>query len=329
MKKIIIFLLRIGVSGGILYFIFTRPDLNFQKVIGIIQGIQPFYLYSAFLVYGVVLLLGSLRWKVLLEAHQIRLTFPRILQIFFVGLFFNNFLPSLTGGDIIRAYYVSRETSHRAGAVMTIIVDRGMGWFSLFFLGAGASLLHLRQAEIRGPVLTVLLVFVISLILIILAFHNRRIFEKIFRRGRGNPQVCRIKELLEKLYQAFYFYKSRPWVLAQAFLLSLLLQTLMIVINYQIALGLGVRDIGIAYFFIFIPLVAAISSIPISVAGWGVGEMAYKKYFAYVGLAGGISVSISLALRLILLVWSLIGLPLYLLYRSPEQERILPNAKKI
>lgn len=295
---------------------------------GVIRGIQPFYLYSAFLAYGVVLLLGSLRWKVLLEAHRIRLPFPRILQLFFIGLFFNNFLPSLTGGDIIRAYYVSQETSRRAEAVMTIIVDRGMGWLTLFLLGAGAGLLNLKQAEIRGPVLTVLLIFAISLILIFSAFQ-RKILEKVSPTGRESLKPSRLRKLIGKLHRAFYFYKSCPGVLAQAFFLSLFLQTLIIVINYYIALGLGVRNIGISYFFLFIPIIAAISSIPISLAGWGVGEMAYKEYFSYVGLAGGISVSISLTMRLMLLVWSLIGLPLYLLHRSPKQERIFPYAKRI
>jgi len=47
-------------------------------------------------------------------------------------------------------------------------------------------------------------------------------------------------------------------------------------------------------------------------------EISYKEYFGYVGLDAGISVSISLVLRLMLLAWSLIGLPLYLLHRPSK-----------
>jgi len=316
-KKVFLFLLRIAVSGGILYFIFSRSNLNFQEIVKIIGGIHRSSLYLAVLAYGVIFLLGSLRWKILLEAHRIRLTFPRILQLFFIGLFFNNFLPSLTGGDIVKAYYVSKETSKRAEAVMTIIVDRGIGLFALLFLGAGAGILNWKQPEMRSPVLTVLLLFVISLVLILSAF-NRRLLEKASRGSRGNSKPSRIKELLGKLYRAFYYYKSCPRVLAQAFFISLLLQTLMIVINYQIARGLGIRNVGIGYFFLFIPIISVISAIPISVAGWGIGEISYKEYFGYVGLDAGISVSISLVLRLMLLAWSLIGLPLYLLHRPSK-----------
>ena len=69
----------------------------------------------------------------------------------------------------MKAYYVSKETSKRAEAVMTIIVDRGIGLFALLFLGAGAGILNWKQPEMRGPVLTVLLLFVISLVLILSA----------------------------------------------------------------------------------------------------------------------------------------------------------------
>ncbi len=321
MKKVFLFLLRIAVSGGILYFIFSRSDLNFQEIVKIIRGIHRSSLYLAILAYGAIFLLGSLRWKILLEAHRIRLTFLRILQLFFIGLFFNNFLPSLTGGDIVKAYYVSKETSKRAEAVMTIIVDRGVGLLALFFLGTIAGILNWNQPQMRGPVLTIFLLFVISLILIISVF-NRKVLEKASRRNQGNPKPSRIRELFEKLYRAFYYYKSCPWVLAKAFFLSLLLQTLMIIINYQIARGMGIRNVGIGYFFLFIPIISTISAIPISVAGWGIGEMSYKEYFGYVGIAPGISVSISLVLRLMLLAWSLVGLPFYLLHRPPKQKEV-------
>lgn len=321
-KKVIIFLIRVGISGGILYFIFTRPDLNFQEIVRVIREIEPRSFYLAILAYGVVLLLGSWRWKILLDAHRIHLTLPRIWQLSFIGLFFNNFLPSLTGGDIVKAYYVSQETHRRAEAVMTVIADRWIGWLALFFLGAGASILNLKQPGMRGPVLMVLLVLAISLILTLLAF-NGGILKKASLTGRGNPHPSRIREGLGKLHGALYFYKSRSRVLAQAFFLSLLLQMLIVVINYWVALELGARDIGIIYFFLFIPIVSAVSAIPVSVAGWGVGEIAYKEYFSYVGLTGETSVSLSLVLRLILLAWSLVGLPLYLLHRHHKRKEVL------
>lgn len=322
MKRVIIFLVRAGISGGILYFIFSRSDLNFQEIVRVVREMEQRSFYLAIMAYGVVLLLASLRWKVLLDAHQIRLTLPRIWQLSFIGLFFNNFLPSLTGGDIVKAYYVSKETPRRAEAVMTVIADRWIGWLSLFFLGAGAGFLNLGQPKMRGPVLMVLLVFAVSLILTFLAF-NGGILKKDSRTGRGNPKPSRLREGLRKLHRTFYFYKSRPRVLVQTFFLSLLLQTLIVVINYRIALGLGARDIGITYFFLFIPIVSAVSAIPVSVAGWGVGEITYKEYFSYVGLAGEISVSLSLILRLMLLAWSLVGLPLYLLHRHHKRKEVL------
>ena len=313
-------MLRLVVSAGVLFFIFTRPDLSFRKVIATVRGIDLNFLYLAICTFGLVFFLGCLRWKVLLEAHGIRLRLLRIVKLFFIGLFFSSFLPSLTGGDIIKAYYVSKETTKRAEAVMTIIVDRVSGLLALFLLGAGAGVLNLGHHEMRAPVLGILAMFSLLLLFLLLAF-NSKISGRFSSPTSNTAGQSRLKHVTRRLYQALYFYKSRPRALTLAFILSLMLQSLAIVINYQIGLGLGMEGVSIGYFFLFIPLAAAISAIPVSVAGWGVGEAAYKKCFNYVGVGGQISVSISFLLRLMMLAWSLIGLPLYLSHKPQTEKR--------
>lgn len=335
MKKLLFFLLRFGVSAGILYLIFTvdmdkdgQPDLSFRKMVNSISQIyqlperRPF-LYSAIFCYGVVLLFGCLRWRILLEAHSIKLGFLKIVELFFIGSFFNSFFPSLTGGDIVKAYYISKETKKRVEAVMTIIVDRGSGLLALLFLGAGAGVINLGRPGMLAPSLTILTIFLLSAIFIILAFNSKicgRVSSTV-SNTHGQPRLRnRLKSIMARLYHAFYFYKSCPQALWWAFVLSFLLQSLMMLINYQVALGLGVKEVSLGYFFLFVPIAGIISSIPISIAGWGVGEMAYKKCFSYIGMPGELSVSISFLIRLIFLGWSLIGLPLYLLHR-PRREK--------
>ena len=293
--------------------------MNFRGILEAIAQIHRPFLYSAIFSYGVVILLGCLRWRVLLEAHNIKLGFLRIVKLFFIGFFFNSFLPSLTGGDVVKAYYTSKETKKRAEAVMTIIVDRGTGLLALLFLGAVAGVLNLRRPGMLAPSLTILAVFILFTFFILLAF-NRKILAKV-SLASTNPERSRAREAVGKLYRAFYFYKSCPWALGWAIGLSLLLQSLMMLINYQVALGLGVEGVSLGYFFLFVPIAGIISAVPISIAGWGVGEAAYKKCFSYIGLAGELSVSISFLLRLIFLGWSLIGLPLYLLHRGGDRER--------
>ncbi len=320
MKKLLFFLLRAGVSAGILYFIFTRPDLNFRKMVETIGQIHRPSLYSASLAYGVVLLLGCLRWRVLLEAHNIKLGFARVVKLFFIGFFFNNFLPSLTGGDIVKAYYVSKETARRAEAATTVIVDRVIGLLALFFLGGVAAVTRLGAVEIRKPALATLIFLFLVFLLMGLAF-SRRFQKRIAISENPSTRKGRLANVVKKVYLAFHYYRNCPGALAMAFILSLSLQTIMILINYWLALGLGVRGIGLSTFFVLIPLAGAISAIPITVAGWGLGEGAYKFCFAFAGLPARTSVSLSILLRLLMVSWSIIGLPLYLLHRAGRGKR--------
>ncbi len=328
MKKTIIFLLRVGVSAGILYFIFTHT-VSLEKVSSHLRGIKRGYLLFAGLGYGVVLLLGIIRWKVLLKAHKIQVPVLKAAKLSFIGFFFNNFLPSMTGGDIVKAYYVSKETKKRAEAVSTVVVDRICGLFALFLLGSIAAVTRLGTSEIRKPVLATLGFFLIAIIFFIALVFSRRLHRKIVSFDNSSAKKGRIADILKKTYFAFHYYRNCPGALMVAFALSLLLQMIVILINYGIALGLGVKNIELSNFFIFIPLASVISAIPVTLGGWGLREKAYEKFLSFAGISGDISVSISIMLGLIALTWSLIGLPLYLLHRLPKQERGLLDAKGI
>ncbi|MCD6406216.1 MAG: flippase-like domain-containing protein, partial [Planctomycetes bacterium] len=81
--------------------------------------------------------LASLRWKSLLGAQGIRIGFWRTLELTYLGLFCNNFMPGLTGGDVVKAYYASKLTStKKTNAVVTVFLDRLIG---LVMLGAVAG----------------------------------------------------------------------------------------------------------------------------------------------------------------------------------------------
>lgn len=316
MRKVIIFLLRAGISGAILYFIFTHT-VSLKKVSLHLKGIERGSLLLAALGYGVALLLGIIRWKVLLKAHRIQIPVLKAVNLSFIGYFFNNFLPSLTGGDVVKAYYVSKETKKRAEAVSTVVVDRISGLLALFLLGAIAGLTRFNITEIRKPILAILGLFLITFLFTVITF-NKRLYQKSLFSDNPSAKKGRLLGVLKKVYFAFHYYRNCPGALVVAFVLSLLLQTIMILINYRIALDLGVEDIELISFFIFIPLTTAISAIPVTFAGWGLREKAYEKLLNFANISPEISISISILLGLITAAWSLIGLPLYLLHRPPE-----------
>src|SRR5947209_10171924 len=84
------------------------------------------------LAYLTVEVSAALRWQILLRVQKIYLSFPRITGLFFIGMFYNQFLPGGTGGDIIKSYLLLKETPGKtAGALLAVVFDRLIGLVAL------------------------------------------------------------------------------------------------------------------------------------------------------------------------------------------------------
>ena len=106
---------------------------------------------------------AAFRWQILLRVQKIRLSFPRVAGLFLIGMFYNQFLPGGTGGDIIKSYLLLKETpDKKAGALLAVVFDRLIGLVAL--VAITVTLVSLRfdilSQESRDAALT--LDFVIS-----------------------------------------------------------------------------------------------------------------------------------------------------------------------
>src|SRR5258708_26624183 len=75
------------------------------------------------------------RWGVVMRWRGINLSPRYLLLNYFIGMFFNNFLPSGMGGDVVRAYEAARDTGRGAESVTAVLIERGSGMLAVF--GAG------------------------------------------------------------------------------------------------------------------------------------------------------------------------------------------------
>ena len=99
----------------------------------------------SFLLMGTTILLGVIRWRMVLRVQGLHLSFGRTTGISFVAHFFNSFLLGSTGGDLMKAYYAARETKHRkTEAVTTVFVDRLIGLWAMLLFACAMMLLNLR-----------------------------------------------------------------------------------------------------------------------------------------------------------------------------------------
>jgi glycosyltransferase 2 family protein len=287
--KRLFFLVKLLISGGLLTVLFWRVDR--QAFLQSLRALPASLLVGCILLYILGYLISTARWRLLLAAEGVHVSFPRLTLIYFEGAFFSLFLPTLIGGDIVRGYAIHKLTRGHDAAVPSVLVDRLTGFAALIciaLVALGAGYRRLADPHVAGLILAMGAAFV-GLMLVLLNDRMKGLVLGILDRvGLGRFQTT-----LQGWVEAFHRYRRHRRALAQAFLLSALLQALIIVTYYFVGLGLGL-NVPLGTYFVFVPLVIAVSMFPVSVAGLGVRESGVVFFFAKAGVAGGAALGMSL-----------------------------------
>ena len=150
-----------------------------RQLSGVSRGIRTVFrdirlgwYVPAFLCLGVVPLLGTLRFRLLLLVQGISLRISRLFQLTFLGNFFNNFMLGLTGGDLVKAYYVARETHKRTEAVITVFLDRIVGMIGLAVLSAAMVAVNFGDPKFRTAAVYVWLFLALAFLLILVLYSR-------------------------------------------------------------------------------------------------------------------------------------------------------------
>ncbi len=307
-------LLRILISVGILFYIFTQPDVNLKTLGSTFSSIPFWNLFIPLFIYGFISFLACYRWLLLLRSFDIHIGFALAVRLTLIGLFFNNMMPSLTGGDVIKGYYLAKRTPKKVEAVASILLDRIFGFSALFMLGLIASLFSFHH-PLLGGLAKIIAVFVGSFFIGMILFFNR----SLWRKFPGLKKFVERSSMMQgalKFYNALTALRHHKGTAIGVFLLSLFIHVMLVLANFILAKGLGMTDVYLSQFFIIIPIAGFLSAMPISFAGWGIGEGVYRALFMMINPAYGvIAVGLSIFIRLVSLGYSLLGVPFYLTYR--------------
>jgi len=305
LKKILSILARISISALLLYFLFRQVDS--KSIWDIIKGADWALLFLGFLINALSYLLGVYRWKMYLDGAGVRLPFKRVLISFSGGLFFNLFLPSTIGGDVVKGIDLAMHTKKPKEIVASMLLDRLSGYAAMVIISVTAVLLGYHL--INDPIV-LLVVGLVTFVLVcaFLTLFNNFIFEKVskFLNKKGG----RIAGALQRLHQEIYLFRNRKKLLVKNFLLSMVIQASAPLAFYVIALSLGLKT-NIIYFFILIPVIAAITMLPVSIGGLGLRDASTIFFFAKVGIDNHVSFAISLLGFFYILVISVMGGILY------------------
>ncbi len=124
----------LGTAAGFAW-IATHVDLGVATTA--LARISIWTFVAAALMVAANVVLGAVRWRVLLHAYGATAIprLPRLLYLYFVAFFYNNYLPGAVAGDVGRGV-VTRDAFEEGatGALAVVLVERLLGLFALFAL---------------------------------------------------------------------------------------------------------------------------------------------------------------------------------------------------
>ncbi len=296
-------LLKTALSLGLLVFLLTRVDL--RATAEAFTGARWGYLVAALALYLAGVPLRAYRWQGLLLALHVAIPLRRLVSLYFVGTFFNNILPTGVGGDVVRAYELSKDGAGAAAAASTVLVDRAAGLLVLLAIALISTVFSFRMIDLN------LALVIAGISLGSFAGVAVLLWDDLWRKvARVLPGARRLlaRRGLEAFYRSLQVYRGRAVV--QALVLSFVFNVVLIAVNYLIALSMGV-NISLWYFLLFIPLISFSLILPVSVSGLGVREGTYVLLFGQAGVAAPLALAMSLAFYALNVATGLIGGVIY------------------
>ncbi len=309
-KKILSVLLRVSISIILLALLFKLNKIDIRDLANDIRGVNKLLLGAGFAVFFLGYLLGFLRWRMLLLGAGIQISLKKLISSFSGGIFFSIFLPSTIGGDVVRTADLAEHTRKAKEVIATVFLDRLSGYIGLVFVVLPAILLG-RDLVRDKVVFSSVTVIVLLLVFILLVLFNSFIYSRI-TRFLTTPGAERIKEMIKDMHREIHVFRHRRKIIIYNLLLSFLIQIIMPVSIYCIGLSLGVK-INFIYFLIFLPIIGAITLLPIAIGGLGLRESLFVVYFAKAGVVKQLALAMSLLSFSFIVIYGAIGGLLYVL----------------
>ena len=283
---------------------------KYSQILGAIKGANILFVLLSLGTFAIALTVASIRLKLIVDAQGgVRVGVKEAIPFTFIGYFFNNFLPTSIGGDVAKAYYLSRKSSDRLSSFTAVFVDRALGLFTMIFMAAAALVFVQNQFIDLNVRYMIYAITLCSLLAIIFAMNKgfAKKFSVIFVLIRP------LEEKARRIYNAIHLYKKHTSLIIKSLVVSVISQLLFFVSIGILALSIG-AIIPPMEILLRMPIISAISLLP-SINGLGIREGSTVILFGPI-IGKESAFVISILWLLILFVTSIAGGLIYAL--SPQ-----------
>ena len=292
-----------------LWYLAQSGSIDWTSFSGLAKAWQ--YTLVALLMFFLGIVLQARRLQILINAHQLDLSFFGSVKLTFMGLFFSTFLPGANGGDLVKFYYASKGNPGSRTEVITIfILDRFIGLFSLLtlpvFLAPFFVDLIISHKALQALLAASLMISCGIILFTVIGAKLELDDSKILRWVERKFSFGR---LLTRMLHTIHFYRNNFTTIFRALFYSYTAQLFIIGVSLAVAQATNLQGAD-PKMLVLIPMGYMANSLPITPGGLGVGEAAMESLFAMAGLTGGAETIFGW--RLIMIAISLLGLVFYI-----------------
>ena len=241
---------------------------------GIIAGADKLLVLLCFILIVIGITMQSYRLKFLLDAQKIHLKAKDLVSLTFIGHFFNNFMPTAIGGDVIKAYYVSNGTEKKLETFASVVIDRMLGIITLMWIALAAFAIQYRQIENKIIIVIIAVVFAGGIVSMGLVFNER--MSRVFLFLKRLCTKTALQEKMQRLYEATNKYRHHKALVFNALGLSLAAQFVYFFMTYLLAISIG-SNVPFACFLLALPAISTVSMLP-SINGLGIRESGFVYF---------------------------------------------------
>jgi len=309
-KNQINFAIRAFVSVALIIILLYIMRDKYADIINALKQMRVGIFVWAFFSFFAAISLASIRLKLIVGAGQeTDIKTREALSLTLIGYFFNNFLPTAIGGDVIKAYYLSKKSGDKMASYTSVFIDRAMGLVTMVLMATAALLFvqgEIVDLKIRRLIYAITAVAVIS-ILFLMNKNFARKFSFVLMFARP------IEEKLKNAYNAIHSYKNHTVLIVKSLAISVVSQILFFASIGIAAISIG-SNISALQIFLRMPIISAMSLLP-SINGLGIREGATVLLFGPL-IGKDKAFAVSVIWLFILFVISVIGGLVYAL--SPQ-----------
>jgi uncharacterized protein (TIRG00374 family) len=302
-----------AVQGGFTVNV-PRPRVE-VGLASMVQRANPWLLVASLLVFPLTFLITSYRWHKLLRAVEVFMSFARVFVINMVGAFYNSFMPGSTGGDVLKAYYASKQTPHRMRAVVSVFFDRLLGLLALVIVGGVMAsyqyVLYVRSGLPHDPTARACLQVMWASIAVMFGVFITFVvlFQPTVRKYLGLEYILNrlpAQKHVENAREVTRIYRSRPLLIVWALIVTIPVHLTVIVsaMLAGLAFGLPIRPL---FYFTAVPVIVLVGSIPISPQGAGVMEFFAIALTQRQGTTVSQAFALTMSIRMVQILWNLTG----------------------